>query len=68
MVVLVNIGCATLRITDKEYVHTNEDVEVYQLEHGAVIRFDSKLLHRLDPVKQERWSLSFRHLKSEYLP
>ncbi|MEH2395121.1 MAG: hypothetical protein V7K21_26875 [Nostoc sp.] len=57
LVALVNIGRATFRIDNQEY----------HLEDGQVIRFDSSILHELLPVVSERWSLSFRTIKPQYL-
>ena len=57
-VVSVNIGAlATFRHGD----------DVYQLEDGQVVGFDSKKIHSLDPVAQERWALSWRCIKPEHL-
>ncbi|MBG1265560.1 hypothetical protein [Nostoc sp. WHI] len=57
LVVLVNIGHATFRIGNQEY----------QLEDGQVIKFDSSIPHELLPVVSDRWSLSFRRIKSQDL-
>jgi quercetin dioxygenase-like cupin family protein len=57
-VALVNIGRATFRIDNEEY----------HLEDGQVIQFDSSIIHELLPVVSERWSLSFRRIKSQSLP
>ncbi|MEH2439433.1 hypothetical protein [Nostoc sp.] len=56
-VALVNIGRATFRIGKDEYY----------LEDGQVIQFDSSILHELLPVVSDRWSLSFRRIKPQYL-
>lgn len=56
-VVSVNIGAkVTFRHSD----------DVYQLEDGQVVGFDSKKIHSLDPVAQERWALSWRCIKPEH--
>lgn len=55
LVGLVNIGYATFRIGNQEH----------KLEDGQVIKFDSSILHELLPVVSERWSLSFRRIKSQ---
>ncbi|WP_414570215.1 hypothetical protein [Nostoc sp. CCY 9925] len=57
LVALVNIGRATFCIGNQEY----------QLTDGQVIKFDSGILHELLPVVSDRWSLSFRTIKPEYL-
>lgn len=58
LVALVNIGRATLSIDNQEH----------HLENGQVIKFDSSIPHELLPVVSERWSLSFRQIKPQYLP
>ncbi|WP_375514395.1 cupin domain-containing protein [uncultured Nostoc sp.] len=58
LVALVNIGRATFRIDNQEH----------HLEDGQVIQFDSSIPHELLPVVSERWSLSFRRIKPQYLP
>ncbi|MEH2372058.1 MAG: hypothetical protein V7K15_03030 [Nostoc sp.] len=57
LVALVNIGRATLSIDNQEH----------HLEDGQVIKFDSSISHELLPVVSERWSLSFRQIKPQYL-
>ncbi|MFN6470825.1 MAG: hypothetical protein RMY36_014285 [Nostoc sp. SerVER01] len=57
LVALINIGRATFCIGNQEY----------QLTDGQVIKFDSGILHELLPVVSDRWSLSFRTIKPEYL-
>lgn len=57
LVGLVNIGHATFRIGNQEH----------QLEDGQVIKFDSSILHELLPVVSDRWSLSFRRIKPQFL-
>ncbi|MEH2286090.1 hypothetical protein [Nostoc sp.] len=57
LVVLVNIGRATLCINNQEH----------HLEDGQVIKFDSSIPHELLPVVSDRWSLSFRRIKPQDL-
>lgn len=57
-VVSVNIGTSVV------FRHGND---VYQFEDGQVVGFDSKEVHSLDPVSRERWALSWRCIKPEYL-
>ena len=57
-VVSVNIGA---RVTFRH------DDDVTLLEDGQVVGFDSKQIHSLDPVSQERWALSWRCIKPEHL-
>ncbi|MBW4571589.1 MAG: alpha-ketoglutarate-dependent dioxygenase AlkB [Tolypothrix carrinoi HA7290-LM1] len=54
--VLVNIGCCTFCIGNEEYF----------LEDGQVISFHSDIPHQLLPVFSERWSLTFRRIRSHY--
>ena len=56
-VVSVNIGCP---------VTFRHGEDVYQLEDGQVVGFDSKETHSLDSVVQERWALSWRCIKPEH--
>ena len=57
-VVSVNIGVPVV------FRHSGD---IYQLEDGQVVGFDSKQIHSNDPVAQERWALSWRCIKPEYL-
>jgi hypothetical protein len=56
-VVLVNIGSAKLRVNR----------EIRELKDGEIITFNSNYEHELYPVQNERWSLAFRRIKTEYL-
>lgn len=56
-VVSINIGSSVV------FRH-GEDV--YQLEDGQIIGFNSKEIHSLDPVLQERWALSWRCIKPQH--
>jgi hypothetical protein len=56
-VVLVNIGSAKLRVNR----------EIRDLKDGEIITFNSNYEHELYPVQNERWSLAFRGVKTEYL-
>jgi len=57
-VVSVNIGCPVI------FRHGDD---IYHLEDGQVVGFNSKEIHSLDPVQSERWALSWRCIKPEYL-
>jgi len=57
-VVSINIGARVI------FRHGNE---VRHLENGQVVGFNSKVIHSLDPVKSERWALSWRRIKPQYL-
>ncbi|MBV8882491.1 MAG: DUF488 family protein [Chroococcidiopsidaceae cyanobacterium CP_BM_RX_35] len=57
-VISVNIGCPVI------FRHGDD---VYHLQDGQVVGFDSKIIHSLDPVPHERWALSWRCIKPEYL-
>jgi hypothetical protein len=39
----------------------------YHLKDGEVTRFNTKILHGIEPVISERWSIMFWHLKDIYL-
>ena len=57
-VVQINIGCPVIfRIDGIDYM----------IEEGQVISFDSKLLHSVSPASKERYVLSWRKIKSQYL-
>lgn len=57
-VVSVNIGAPVV------FRHGDD---VHHLASGQVVGFDSKVVHSLDPVQSERWALSWRRLKPQYL-
>jgi len=57
VVVLVNVGHAKLRV----------DREIRELEDGEIITFNSDYEHELYPVQNQRWSLSWRHIKAQSL-
>ncbi|MEH1999291.1 MAG: hypothetical protein V7L00_11170 [Nostoc sp.] len=61
LVALVNIGRATFCIDTQGYSNK------YHLEDGQVIKFYSNLHHELLPVVSDRWSLSFRRIKPQFL-
>lgn len=57
-VVQVNLGClAFLTVGD----------ERYSIADGEVIGFNSKLLHSVSPATAERWVISWRKIKPQYL-
>lgn len=57
-VVQVNVGCPiTLTVDEIKY----------QIEDGEVVGFDSKLLHSVSPATADRWVVSFRKIKKQYL-
>lgn len=58
IVASVNIGRARLRIGN----------QVHDLEDGEVISFNTDYEHELYPVEHERWSLTFRRIRPEFLP
>ena len=57
-VVQVNLGCpVTLTVGDEQH----------PVEDGEVIGFNSKLLHSVSPATAERWVVSWRKIKPQYL-
>jgi hypothetical protein len=60
--IMVNFGQATfVEYPGREPVET-------ALTDGAIFRLNTKILHGVRPVTELRYSLTFRHLKPEYLP
>ena len=57
-VVQVNLGCSVI-LTVGEEQHLVED--------GEAIAFNSKLLHSVSPATSERWVVSWRKIKLQYL-
>lgn len=59
--VMVNLGDAIfIEYPDKERITT-------PLRDGDVVRINTKILHGIEPVPSERYSLTFRTLKPEFL-
>ncbi|MFP4009671.1 MAG: hypothetical protein ACLFV6_16970 [Spirulinaceae cyanobacterium] len=65
--VSINLGQATFKIAQTPRKGEKLNPQRYRLQDGDVIRFNSKLLHGIEPVQIERWCLVFWHLKQEYL-
>jgi len=61
--VMVNLGEAIYMERD----YTQGEMH-HHLTDGLVVRINTKLLHRAVPVFTPRYNLTFRHLKSEFLP
>jgi hypothetical protein len=62
LVVMINFGKATF------YLQTyDEGVVVNQLNDGDVVGFDSKLLHKSSQISDERYIITFRKVKREFL-
>ena len=63
MAVMVNLG---------EAFYFERDYEQGELRHhltdGLVIRINTKLLHKAVPLSVPRYNLTFRQLKSEFVP
>ena len=57
-VVQINIGCE-IKLTVEKQIHLIKD--------GEAIEFNSKLLHSTSPAPNQRWVVSWRRIKSEYL-
>lgn len=57
-VVQINIGCpVTLTVGEEQH----------EVLDGEVIKFNSKLLHSTSPATADRWVISWRKIKSQYL-
>jgi hypothetical protein len=57
-VVQINLGCVvTLTVGE----------ERYQIEDGEAVGFNSKLLHSVSPALSDRWVISWRKIKPQYL-
>ena len=57
-VIQINIGCDVILTVDGQ---------PNRIKDGDVVCFDSKLLHSVSPVVSERFVLSWREVKEEYL-
>ena len=63
------------KISENWVVQVNVGTEVYYdlegdkhlIKDGEIFGFDSKLLHSTTLCPQERWAVSWRYIKSEYL-
>ena len=61
LAVMVNIGEANF------FEYPGRDRIVTPLVDGAIVQLDTKILHGVEPVAKTRYSLTFRHIKGEYL-
>lgn len=62
LVVMINFGEATF------YLQTyDEGVVIHHLKDGEVVGFDSKLLHKSSQITSERFIVTFRRVKREFL-
>ena len=59
--VMVNLGEANF------FEYEGRDRIVTPLADGAIVRLNTKILHGVEPVARNRYSLTFRHIKGEYL-
>ena len=59
--VMVNIGKANF------FEYEGREKIVTQLHSGDVVRINTKILHGIEPVQSVRYSLTFRHIKAEFL-
>ena len=55
--IMVNLGTANF------FEYLGKDKVITPLPDGAIVRLNTKVLHGVLPVKQTRYSLTFRHLK-----
>ncbi|MBD2309640.1 hypothetical protein H6G17_29895 [Chroococcidiopsis sp. FACHB-1243] len=63
--ILVNLGEAIYR----EQLRRNDDSswQEYKLTDGMVVSINTKLIHSAEQISTERYNLTFRHFKPEYL-
>jgi hypothetical protein len=61
-VVMINFGKAIFYLQDY-----NQGTLVNTLEDGDVVDFDSKMLHKSHQLSDERFMITFRRVKREYL-
>lgn len=59
--VMVNIGEAHF------FEYKDQEKVVTQLCSGDIVRINTKILHGVEPVTSVRYSLTFRHIKTEFL-
>ena len=57
-VVQINLGCSVFLTVGEER---------YSISNGEVVGFNSKLLHSVSPATTERWVVSWRKIKPQYL-
>jgi hypothetical protein len=67
MTAAVNLGQATFVMAQQPRKGEKLQLDYYALNDGDCICFNSKVLHGIMPVEQERWSIIFWHLKPQYL-
>ncbi|MEA5463882.1 hypothetical protein [Leptothoe sp. PORK10 BA2] len=59
--VMVNIGEANF------FEYEGRERVVTRLDNGVIVRINTKVLHGVEPVQSVRYSLTFRHIKAEFL-
>ncbi|MDY7015525.1 MAG: hypothetical protein SVX43_18400 [Cyanobacteriota bacterium] len=67
MAAAVNLGQATFVMAEQPRKGEKVRPIARTLNDGDCISFNTKILHGIEPVASERWSLIFWHLKPEYL-
>ncbi len=63
----INLGEATFLMAEMPKKGEKVKPISYPLEDGDCLKFNTKILHGIEPVKQSRWGIYFWHLKPEYL-
>lgn len=66
--VMINLGTARYSECTKADGFTPIDWEDYALVDGDVVEIDTKLLHMAKQISPIRFNVTFRKVKSEYLP
>ena len=64
----INLGNATFITAETPRKGETIKPIYYPLNDGDCYQFDTKQLHGIESVKEERWGIYFWHLKQEYLP
>ena len=59
--VMINIGEANF------FEYDGREKVVTPLKNGDIVRINTKILHGVEPVKAVRYSLTFRHIKADFL-
>ncbi|MEM9265701.1 MAG: 2OG-Fe(II) oxygenase family protein [Cyanobacteria bacterium P01_F01_bin.13] len=59
--VMVNIGDANF------FEYNGREKVVTRLDNGVIVRINTKVLHGVEPVQSVRYSLTFRHIKAQFL-
>lgn len=63
----INLGEATFLMAEMPKKGEQLNPISYPLKDGDCLQFNTKILHGIEPVKNERWGIYFWHLKPQYL-